>query len=408
MGKDKKKRKMKHHTKVGEWVRFYKRLERFADIREAFIKQHQVTPKDLSYETKHRQSAYYSGVPEEIMIMIFEYLSYSDIVTMSTTCRTMAEFVYRNFLPSIVLPLSPGNLAKLGRRRILSLVSTFNIMILDQCRNGEYLTNVKELNLSELQKLVFVLFEYSPDHIYPDVHILPPLYKDVLSYYLSQSKLLTHLHISIDRSRKTFDIIDIIADSLPCLYKIVLQATNNTDKGFNSPIECQLSKEMREESRELECDKSCFTFNNLLARLLKNTSIRSLEIINLKLYQKWGQHYNYNIEIESDYLRYLRIEQDSFGGILHMDCPQLLEFKHVDLNLFGEPTCLLHEFEDLFIGGYDVILQWCPCIESINSIDVASLRNGFYDRKECEVRDIDESWGDLLKEVCPCENMSDY
>ena len=45
--------------------------------------------------------------------------------------------------------------------------------------------------------------------------------------------MLTHLHIAIDRSERTFNMIDVVADSLPFLYKVVLQSVATLFLGLN-------------------------------------------------------------------------------------------------------------------------------------------------------------------------------
>ena len=144
-----------------EWKRYGGRLIRYDSIEMYFIEQHHVTSKDLVYDKKHHQTSPLFRLPGEMMMMILEYLSSADIVTISTTCKSMAEFVYGAFLPSVVLPLSTKNIQKTGKRRVLSLRSTFNIIELDNLRKGEYLRVIKRLNLSKLQRLVFVLFEHN-------------------------------------------------------------------------------------------------------------------------------------------------------------------------------------------------------------------------------------------------------
>ena len=183
--------------------------------RDQFITQKYVTSRYSSYENKHHQTSAFISLPEELIMMIFSFLSHSDIITMAVTCKSIAEFVNRNFVPSLILPLSPHNLRKLDGRYVLSLKSTYNIMILQKYKKGEYLKNLERVRLERLQKLVFVLYKYSNEDRLTRNHFLPPLYKDILSKYLSKSKELTHLHVAIDRSKETFDMIDVIATTLP-------------------------------------------------------------------------------------------------------------------------------------------------------------------------------------------------
>ena len=129
-------------------------------------------------------------------------------------------------------------------------------------------------------------------------------------------------------------------------------------------------------SEDLECDGSLCTFNKLLERLLKNTSIRSLEVLNLSVNQNWELKSSlgflsstYFIMMSSASLQHLRIEQDSFCKIYSIQCPELLELQHLDLKVSPQLNCLLHS-NDLFFDGFETILDCraCPKIERINTI----------------------------------------
>ena len=137
---------------------------------------------------------------------------------------------------------------------------------------------MSDWSLELLQKLVFVLYKYSNEDRFSRIHFLPPLYKDILSKYLSKSKELTHLHVAIDRSKETFDMIDVIATTLPHLTKVVLQATVTS---HNVPF-CIDSVNTLFLQSPCSYYKS-MALNVLLGRLLKNTAIRSLEIIGLDI-----------------------------------------------------------------------------------------------------------------------------
>ena len=379
-------------------------LYHYDEIRDQHITQHYVTSRNKCFDIKLDQTSAFCRLPEEVMMMIFDYLSYSDIISMATSCKSIAEFVNRNFVPSVTLPLSSQNLRKLDGRQVLYLKSTFNIMKLQKYKKGEYLKNLSKIQLSRLQKLVFVLYEHSDENTFPYDHILPPLYKDILNHYLSTANQLTHLHIAIDRSEETFKIIDVISKSFSCLSKVVLQATN-TPNNVPFPIECEASQEMKRSAHELQMSSllSYFlTLNELLERLLRKPSIKSLEILGLYLAQNWDGALNvgenYPLVIRSDNLQYLRIEQDAFCYISCIECPELLELTYIDLGgeNFQKLECLIHH--DAFDGGYKTMLtSGCPRLERLNDIDIKSLRN------RLTGRDPFEEWHVLLESVCNCE-----
>ena len=436
MGKEKKKRGVQRSAGPKEWSRAHgKRLGRttatnnmvhisgllfyelpnrdydaeivdYNQMRDRLVSQDSVSSKYRGYKIKHHQTSAFISLPEELIMMIFSFLPHSDICTMAVTCKSIAEFVNRNFVPSLILPLSPHNLRKLDGRYVLSLKSTYNIMILQKYKKGEYLKNLEKVRIERLQKLVFVLYEYSGENLFPVDHILPPLYKDILSKYLSKSKELTHLHVAIDRSIETFDMIDVIATTLPHLTKVVLQATN-TPNNVPYPIECETTQEIKDDARDLQLGplSNILTLNELLSRLLQNTAIRSLEILGLYLAQNWDGRLavgeSYALEIFSDNLQKLRIEQDALCFIYTLECPELLEFRYVDYGgeNFQVLECLIHH--QIFDGGFKTMLCYsCPKLERINNIDLKSLRS----RIDYSVDDPFNIWHQLLKSICHCES----
>ena len=294
-------------------------------------------------------------------------------------------------------------------------------MPLERSKQGEYLRNLENMCLKKLQKLVFSLYNYCDDNRFrsthyscdftpPYHHIIPPLYKNVSCYYLSEAKLLKSLYISKDRSRKTFKIIETIADSLPCLNDVTLLAVDtshnvwNDGKCFETPIECEITQEMIDSDPDYRMPSSSNTLNHLLARLLKNKAIKSLQVLSLHARQNWGEHAyfrrfftvqyydRYALEIQSNSLQHLRIEQYDFCDITLIDCPELVSIKLVDFcEDIPESNCLQHA--DMLINGYESLLEGCPRIEHMNKVDIKSLQ-----KKVGE----DNEWANVLDEVCPC------
>ena len=158
---------------------------------------------------------------------------------------------------------------------------------------------------------------------------------------------------------------------------------------------------MIREAKELVRDELSYNLNDLLARILRNTSIRSLEIVNLSVYQDWGLP---ELSISSPFLQYLRIEHDAFGRIVDLNCPELLELKHLNLAYFPfhmELKCLLHA-EEVFSDGPVTVLGDCKKIERINDIDVKSLRKKVNMDEDLSWWEDIEGWENVLEEACHC------
>ena len=381
----------------------------FNQVKENLIQQVDVCAKDAKFQCAVPQTSPFFGLPDEIILTIFDLLTKSDIITMATTCRTMAEFVNRNFVPSVELPLASRNVRKLDGRYVLSIKSIFNIMPLEKLKRGDYLKNLKKMCLKKLQTLVFFLYNYYDDEHFPlpfhnyttHDHILPCVYKEILTYYVSEARTLTHLYISIDRSKETFELIEKIS-SLPCLKDVILLAVN-TPYNVRVPIECEVSQQLRDEDQKFQFPASSNTLNHLLATLLHNDSIKSLEILGLHSCQIWGEYTylerplrqeRYPLELKSNSLKRLRIEQHDFFDVQDIQCPEMLSVELVDYGAgISEFKCLKHS--DMFINGYETLLEGCPLIERVNEIDLKSLRKKL---------DSNNQWEKILDEICKCDD----
>ena len=375
----------------------------FIQMKEKMTKQTKILAKYVSFEFTVPQTSPFFMLPEEIVIMIFVNLPIADIITMATTCRSIAQFVYRNFVPRVILPLSAKNLRKLDGRYVLSIRSKFNFMPLEKLKKGDYLTNLKKICLKKLQTLSFFLYDFYEDEHIPinptHDHIIPPVYKEILTYYVSEASLLTELHISIDRSKKIFDIIDTMS-SLPSLRDVSLLAVN-TPYNILLPIECEVTQQMRDDDQKFQFPASAHTLNQLLTRLLlKNMSIESLWILGLHSLHIWGEYTyldrelreeRYPLELKSNSLKDLHMEQHGFFYIKIIECPKLLSFVLVDYE--AKFKCLEHA--DIFMNGYETLLEGCPVIERINDIDLKSLRDKL---------DSENNWQKLLTEMCHCDD----
>jgi hypothetical protein len=352
------------------------------------------------------QTSAFFNMPEEIVVMILDFLPHPDVITIATTCKSIAGIVYRNFVPTVTLPLSPQNLETLDGRYVLSLKSTFNIMALQKYRKGEYLENMKKIRLERLQKLVFVLSECNNECGIPLRHTLPSLYHCILRHYLIKATELTHLHIAIDKTDETYDLIGYIAKSFPCLKKVVLQAADTPDD-IIFPIEGDEAQEIKYKPLDADnygCSGFFMNLNCFLMKLLENSTIRSLEILGLYEAQNWECFYVsdelYPLEVYSKSLQHLRIEQNQFCHISSLCCPELIQLNYVDLRAkeFLESECFMHHI--IFYGGYKSMLKFiseCPKLERINNINIKSVRSHLKDHKS-----IDE-WHTHLKSLCNCK-----
>ena len=338
------------------------------------------------FEIQHCQTSSLFHLPEEIILLIFESLSIPDIITMATTCKMMAQFISRNFVFKVVLPLSSASQEKINGRNVLSIISAFDITVpLGHWNLVKYLENIEGVGLEQLQKLMFSAFDLS-DHFYLDL-IVPPLYHEILGHYLSKSKRLKELHIEIDNSKELPQMMDIIAKTLPCLTKVVLHACYYPG---DEDMDCQEYVN----SPKLDVVPS-LNLNELLQRLLKSKSIRLLKIYGLGRSLRFN-NIRYPLEIYSPCLHYLRIDQAKFFFFKDLNCPELREFNHCEL--YRKSKCLFHE--QTFAGkiNYATLLaELSPKLEKVNGFDVKHMRSCMVDPKSTQ------EWLSQLRNTCDCD-----
>ena len=343
------------------------------------------------FQHSHHQTSACCMLPEEILVTIFKSLSISDIITMATTCKSLAQFVSRNFVFKVVLPLSPLNQSKVRLRNVLSLMSTFDATVThDGHWKDEYLKNIEHVGLQHLQKLVLLGHDENGDFFFHNYSILPPLYHEMITHYLTTAKQLRELHLDIDNSRETFQIIDVIAETLPCLIKVVLLASYHPEK---------IEIDTEENGILLETgDKSSpMTLNGLLKRLLKNAPITSLEIFGLTASLR-SDFILYPLKIQSSTLHKLRIDHAKFCYFKELKCPELREFRYK--NLFDDPEskCLVHHHPFADNMNYATLLsEISPKLKMINDIDVEQLRCCMLDPL------LTLEWCSQLKATCDCD-----
>ena len=356
---------------------------------EAQISQHcdqLIELKINRFEIQQCQTSALFHLPEEILLLIFESLSIPDTITMATTCKMMAQFISRNFVFKVVLPLSSVNQTKFNGRNVLSIISAFDMSVpLGHWNLDKYLKTIEGVGLEQLQKLMFSAFELS-DHNYLDL-IVPPLYHEILGHYLSKSKRLKELHIEIDNSKEMLQMMDIVAKTLPCLRKVVLHACYY-------PSDEDLDTQERVNSPELDFVAS-LNLNELLQRLFKSMSIRSLRIYGLGRSLRFN-NIRYPLEIYSPSLHFLRIDQAKFFFFKDLKCPELREFNHREL--YRKSKCLFHE--QTFAGkiNYATLLaEMSPKLEKVNGFDVKHMRSCMVDPKSIQ------EWLSLLRNTCDCD-----
>ena len=351
------------------------------------------------YQNQHNQTSMFCSLPDEILLMIFESFSISDIVTMATTCKTMAHFVSRNFVFKMLQPrpLSSMNQKKVNGRYLLYLKTDVNVTLASNYSKDEYLERVElltSMELKRLQKLTLDAYEFCFGNNFPLIS-LPPLYFHIANHYLLYAKQLTHLHFSIDQSEESFQLVDLISETLPNLTKVVLNAAYfpdedeiNTEEYYDVPHE-----ELPDEVIALI---PTMTFNAILRKILENVSIKSLEITGLV-----GRFFfanSYPIKIRSSHLQYLGITHQQFGYFKDLTCPELREFKHVEEALKGAnpgSNCLVHNVP--FKDDYASLTTYgCPKLEVINGVDLKHVRRSMSDP---ESRD---EWVSRFEDMCDC------
>ena len=84
------------------------------------------------------------------------YLSCSDVKMLAETCKWFKEFINRNYVESVILPLSLKNQNKLSGRSILSITSSFDVVTL---REGEYLSMIKNMQFLVLKLLMTLVHD---------------------------------------------------------------------------------------------------------------------------------------------------------------------------------------------------------------------------------------------------------
>ena len=102
----------------------------------------------------HQTSMLFS-IPEEVLLSIFGWLSIPDTITMATTCKMMAQFISRNFVFKVVLPLSSKDRERVNGRNVLSIISAYVITLPHIHWKEEYLENIECIRLENLQRLEF-------------------------------------------------------------------------------------------------------------------------------------------------------------------------------------------------------------------------------------------------------------
>ena len=356
----------------------------------------EVKSKKFQSLVNSNQESVLTNLPEEMLLSIFESLSTSDAITMAKTCKFMADFVSRNYAFRLVLQekMLPSNLYQknIELQYVLSMVSSLDITVQQDHWKGESFKKIKRFVLEGLHKLDFVLWDYGMWRCGCKYRNLPPWYHKILSRFLSHAKMLTHICIAIDRSEGSFKMIDTVAKSLPFLNKVALNSATDHEAG-DLPLS--------------------FTLNELLRRLLENSSIQSLEILELGGGQNWGVQESecdmndldnfklYPLKILSPHLLHLKIEEYVFCEIEELTCPELQEFRYSCLlEEFRNPKskCLVHNlpfaegmnFATLLTGG-------CPKLEIVNGFDVKQMRNCMVDTFSSF------EWQRLLEAACDCD-----
>ena len=351
-------------------------------------------------ENQEDQTSEFCLLPEEILLKLFEFLSIPDLIAMATTCKWIAKIFSRNFVFKMVQPrpLSSLKKKKVNGRYLLSLTHDFDVTYGKERWKNAYLERIElltSIELKRLQRLTVDAYEACFGLDLPFTK-LPLLYFEIVSHYLSNARNLTHLHISLDKSKKSFDTIDTIVETLPNLKNIALNAAFFPDE---DEINVEESKIVYENGDAVtHSTSSSMTLNSLLKRLLENPSIRSLEVkglIGITLTDN-----QYPLKICSPTLQFLKLEHNEFGYFKDLVCPELREFKHVNLkhNPGKKLKCLVHHdpfADDMSYAA--LIIEDCPKLEVINGIDLKRMKSCMVDPKSVQ------EWHSQFEEMCDCE-----
>ena len=206
------------------------------------------------------------------------------------------------------------------------------------------------------------------------------------------------MHFSIDQSEESFQLVDLISETLPNLTKVVLNAAYfpdedeiNTEDYYDVPHE--------ELGDEVIALIPTMTFNAILRKILENLSIKSLEITGLVGRFLFAN--SYPIKLRSSHLQYLGITHQQFGYFKDLTCPELREFKHVDESLKGAnpgSNCLVHNvpFKDDYAR---LITYGCPQLEVINGVDLKHVRRSMSDPNS------KKEWVSQFEDMCDCNTL---
>ena len=325
-------------------------------------------------------------LPQEILVMVLDELSPVDIKSITETCKYLKEFVNRNYVESLILPLSPKNLKRIGGRAALRIISSFK---LDYFPDRDfYMSMLNQINIHKLKILRFNgnQFKYYIDNgcsyqqhfnrIRVSLH-----YIEILDYYLTNAPRLQVLDILVDRSEEMADIIKYISANLPHLKDLTLRDTHYTCDDYPPPFSRSISESHGNYTGIYNSDHN-WDLNSLIAKVLENESIQSLTLKGVGCGWSWLSDYQnhvhqslYWLKIESKNLQRLVIRSSKSCQMDSIMCPNLTEFEFQEFPCLCAPRGLFNNEPAHHLAVK--LSRGCPKLERFNSRNIKLFREDF-------------------------------
>ena len=144
-------------------------------------------------------------LPREIMVMIISLIPARAVGALARSCKGLEDFVNQNYVESVILPLSLGNMRKLGARSVLNLTSSIYLGIWEE---GQYMAIIRKMNLKQVKRLKFNGPNFMGSNFKAD---LSKQYVEALSYYIAHGENLESLDMLVDSSVEVMEVIKSVA-----------------------------------------------------------------------------------------------------------------------------------------------------------------------------------------------------
>ena len=159
-------------------------------------------------------------LPREILVMIISLIPAKAVAALARSCKGLEYFVNQNYVESVILPLSLGNMRKLGVRSVLNLTSSMDMGVWEE---GQYMAMVSKINLKQVKRLKFNGPNFKGSTF---IAALSKQYVKTLSYYIAHGENLEFLDMLVDSSVEVMEVIKSVA-LLPRLEEVTLRSSGN-------------------------------------------------------------------------------------------------------------------------------------------------------------------------------------